>query len=145
VLLPFQVGNAVGLGLALRPIFPQVATMGNVVTLPNTHLVISSELSGLNVSIAVLVLTVWLALRRGVRYYNYPVLLVLGLLVALVVNFVRLWIMAVAINSNPDFGTGVGRISFWIPVLIAFFPVRWLVDRFRPRQLRHPGEGEGIR
>ena len=94
----------------------------------------------MSVVLPVLALTLWQALRLKIRPLNIPVLLCIALLLTLLLNALRLVLLAVIGGNNAEVTGVLTRFNSWILVAIAFYLVYKISRFFTPLTMKSLGE-----
>ena len=131
-----QRGCAAVAGAILHLIYPQTNTIANVITIGSYTAQVSGASSGIGILLPVLVLTLFLALLRKIRWTITLILLVSAALISLLTNTLRIVAMGIVGVNNPVFADAFHDAPAFLFAALAFYLTFLLAGRIGPRRSR---------
>ncbi|MBC8135353.1 MAG: exosortase/archaeosortase family protein [Fibrella sp.] len=128
-----QRGCATVAGALLKLIYPQAHTIGNFISIGSYTAQVSGPCSGVGILLPVLVLTLFLALLRKIRWTITMILLGCAAGIALVMNTIRIVIMGAIGVQNPGLAENLHDANSWVFTALAFYLTFLLAGRIGPR------------
>ncbi|MBC7805451.1 MAG: exosortase/archaeosortase family protein [Akkermansiaceae bacterium] len=132
-----QRGCATAAGAVLKLIYPQAHTIGNFISIGSYTAQVSGPCSGVGILLPVMVLTLFLALLRKIRWTITMILLGCAAGISLVMNTIRIVIMGAIGVQNPRLAEQLHDANSWVFTALAFYLTFLLAGRIGPRTYRH--------
>jgi exosortase len=128
-----QRGCATVAGAVLKLIYPQTNTIGNFITIGSYTAQVSGPCSGVGILLPVMVLTLFLALLRKMRWTIALILLGCSAGISLVMNTMRIVIMGAVGVQNAKMASDLHDANSWVFTALAFYLTFMLAGRIGPR------------
>ena len=128
-----QRGCAAIAGSILKLIYPQTHTIGNFISIGSYTAQVSGPCSGVGILLPVMVLTLFLALLRRIRWTITLILLGCSAGISLVMNTLRIVIMGAIGVQNPRLAEDLHDANSWVFTALAFYLTFVLAGRIGPR------------
>lgn len=128
-----QTGCATVAGAILKLIYPQTHTLGNFISIGSYTAQVSGPCSGVGILLPVMVLTLFLALLRNIRWTITLILLGCSAGISLVMNTIRIVMMGAIGVQNPRLAESLHDANSWVFTALAFYLTFLLAGRIGPR------------
>ncbi len=128
-----QRGCAAAAGAILKLIYPQTHTVGNFISINSYTAQVSGPCSGVGILLPVLVLTLFLALLRKIRWTITLILLGCATGIALTMNTIRIVIMGLIGVRDAGLAENLHDANSWVFTALAFYLTFIVAGRIGPR------------